>query len=138
MKIEKLLNYKTLRYTNTAASTQERWTRANSVSGHNLLEQTLLNTCATCSTFDGPWNNPFICLRLWEKKIQTYNHGLESKQSLKTELHKPRQMPICRAAIKLRAWTVLQVSIDASCWASCWTLMNSTFHTWILDRFTWF
>ena len=31
-----------------------RWTRANSISGHNLLEQTLLNTCATCVTFDGP------------------------------------------------------------------------------------
>ena len=39
---------------NTATSTQERWTRANSVSGHNLLEQILLNTCGTCFTFDGP------------------------------------------------------------------------------------
>ena len=26
----------------------------NFVSGHNLLEQTLLNTCATCVLFDGP------------------------------------------------------------------------------------
>ena len=33
---------------------QERWIRANSVFGHNLLNQTLLNTCATCVTFDGP------------------------------------------------------------------------------------
>ena len=48
MKIEKMLGRKTLRCTNTATSTQERWTRANSVSGHNFLEQTLLNTCATC------------------------------------------------------------------------------------------
>ena len=54
IKIEKLLSYKTLRYTNTATSSQERWTKANSVFGHNLLEQTLLNTCATCVTFDGP------------------------------------------------------------------------------------
>ena len=51
MKMEKLLSHKTLRYTNTAASLQERWTRANSVSNHNLHEQTLLNTCVT---FDGP------------------------------------------------------------------------------------
>ena len=53
MKIEKLLGYKTLWCINTAASSQERWTRANSVSDHNLLEQTLLNTCATCVIFDG-------------------------------------------------------------------------------------
>ena len=54
MKIKKLLDLKTLRNTNTAASSRERWTRANSVSGHNLHEQTLLCTCATCVTFDGP------------------------------------------------------------------------------------
>ena len=54
MKIEKFIGYKTLRCINTATSSQERWTRANFVSDHNLLEQTLLNTCATCVTFDGP------------------------------------------------------------------------------------
>ena len=54
MKIEKMLGYKILRYTNTAASSQEIWTRANFVSFHNFLEQTLLNTCATYVTFDGP------------------------------------------------------------------------------------
>ena len=54
IKIKKLLGYKTLRCTNTAASSQEIWTRANPVSNHNLLEQTLLNTCATCSTFNDP------------------------------------------------------------------------------------
>ena len=48
LKIEKLLGYKTLRCTSTLASSQE------TVSGHNLLEQTLLNTCAICVTFDGP------------------------------------------------------------------------------------
>ena len=54
MKIEKMLGHKTLRCTNTATYTQKRWTRANSVSRNNLLEQTLLNTYATCVTFDGP------------------------------------------------------------------------------------
>ena len=54
MKIKKLLRFKTLQCTNIVASSQERWIRANSVSGHNLLEQTLLNTCATCVAFDGP------------------------------------------------------------------------------------
>ena len=44
----------TLRCTNTATSSQERWTRANFVSDHNLFEQTLLNTCATCVHNDGP------------------------------------------------------------------------------------
>ena len=54
MKIKKMLGYKTLRCTNTATSSQEWWTRTNSISGHNLLEQTLLNTCATCVNFDCP------------------------------------------------------------------------------------
>ena len=54
MNIEKLFGYKILQCTNTAASSQERWIRANSVSGHNLHEQTLLNTYATCVTFDSP------------------------------------------------------------------------------------
>ena len=48
-----MLGHKILWCTNTAISLQERWTRANSVSGHNLLKQTLLNTCATCEHFDG-------------------------------------------------------------------------------------
>ena len=76
IKIEKFLGYKTLRCTNTAASSQESWIRANSISGHNLLEQTLFNTCATYVTFDSPQNNLFICLGLWEKKAQIYNYGL--------------------------------------------------------------
>jgi len=54
MKIEKILGHKVLWCSNTAASLQERCTRVNSISGHNLLEQTLLNTCVTCVTFDGP------------------------------------------------------------------------------------
>ena len=54
LKIKKMLGHKTLRYTNTATSSQEWWTRANSVFGYKLLEQTLLNICATCVHFDGP------------------------------------------------------------------------------------
>ena len=54
MKIKKMLGYKTLQCTNITTSSHERWTWANSISGHNLLEQTLLNTCATCEHFDGP------------------------------------------------------------------------------------
>ena len=46
IKITKLLGYKTLQYTNTAASSIERWTKANFVSGHNLLH--------TCTPFDCP------------------------------------------------------------------------------------
>ena len=38
MKIMKLLSYKTLQCTNTTASSGERWTRVNSISGHNLHE----------------------------------------------------------------------------------------------------
>ena len=38
MKIMKLIGYKTLRWTNTTASSIERWTKANSVFDHNLHE----------------------------------------------------------------------------------------------------
>ena len=38
MKITKLLGHKTLRCTNTAASSRERWIRANFVFSHNLHE----------------------------------------------------------------------------------------------------
>ena len=57
MKIKKLLGYKALWCINTVASSQERWTRANFVFGHNLLKYTLFNTCATyatCVSFDSP------------------------------------------------------------------------------------
>ena len=54
MKIMKLLGHKTLWCTNTTTSSRKRWIMANFVSGHNLLEQTLLNTYATCEHFDSP------------------------------------------------------------------------------------
>ena len=49
MKIKKLPGHKTLRCTNTTASSQERWIRANSVSSHNLLEQNFApHLCNLC------------------------------------------------------------------------------------------
>ena len=49
MKILKLLGHKTLRCINTTTSSQKRWTRANSVSGHNLLQQTFTqHLCNLC------------------------------------------------------------------------------------------
>ena len=119
MKIKKMLGHKTLRCTNTTTSTQEWWTRENFVSGHNLLEQILLNTCATCVHIDGPKNNPFICLGLWEKKVQTHNHELESKQMWNSVFHKPRQIPYlsscCWATgleefFKLDRWLVVKLN----------------------------
>ena len=49
MKIKKMLGHKTLQCKYTATSSRERDELGqNLVSGHNLLEQSLLNTCATC------------------------------------------------------------------------------------------
>ena len=55
MKIKKMLGHKTLQCTYTTTSSRERDELGkNFVSGHNLLEQSLLNACATCEPFDGP------------------------------------------------------------------------------------
>ena len=51
-KIEKFHGCKIIWCTNIVASSQEIWTRVNSVSSHNLLEQTFLNTYVTCVSFD--------------------------------------------------------------------------------------
>ena len=48
MKITKLLGYKTLRPTNIAASSRERWTRAY-VSGHNMLVKFFTLSCISCN-----------------------------------------------------------------------------------------
>ena len=54
MKTKKLLHYKSLRRTNVAVSSRERWTRAY-VSGHNMLATTSATTFAsTCIKWDGP------------------------------------------------------------------------------------
>ena len=66
------------------------------------MNKTLLYTCATCVTFEGSLNNPYICLGLWEKKAQTYTHGLDENRTEKSVFHKPRQIPICRVAIEPR------------------------------------
>ena len=50
-------------------------------SGHNLLEQTLLNAYATCELFDDPKNNHFICLGLEEKKTQRHIHGFQENRT---------------------------------------------------------
>ena len=78
MKIKKMLGHKTLRCIYTTTSSRERDELGkNFVSGHNLLEQSLLNACATCELFDGPKNNPFICLGLGENKAQRNIHGFQ-------------------------------------------------------------
>ena len=49
MKIKKLIDHKTLRCTNIAASSQERWTKENFVFGYNLLEQNFAqHLCNLC------------------------------------------------------------------------------------------
>ena len=54
MKIKKLLGHKTLRRTNTIASSRERWTRAY-VFSHNMLATTSATTFAsTCIKWDSP------------------------------------------------------------------------------------
>ena len=72
----------------------------NFVSSYKLLEQTLLNTCTTCVHFDDPLNNLFICLGLEEKKAQTHNHELESKQNWNSIFHKARQIAVCQGAVE--------------------------------------
>ena len=58
MKTKKLLHYKSLRRTNVAISSRERWTRAYFF-GHNMLATTSATTSATtfastCIKWDGP------------------------------------------------------------------------------------
>ena len=51
MKIKNLIGHKTLKYTNTVASSIERWTRTNSVSGHNLHKQNFASHSCNYATF---------------------------------------------------------------------------------------
>ena len=60
----------------------------------------MLKAYATCEHFDGPSNNPFICLGLEEKKAQSHKIGLESKQNWNSVFHKARQIVVCRGAIE--------------------------------------
>ena len=57
MKIKKMLGHKTLWCTNTTTFSQEWWTRANSVSSHNLLEQTFAQHLCNLIT-------PFTALKI--------------------------------------------------------------------------
>ena len=54
MKITKLLGYKTLRYTNTAASWRERWIRAYISGSQYACEKPLHQVALTCISCDGP------------------------------------------------------------------------------------
>ena len=64
MKVKKLQGHKTLRCTNTAASSREIRTKENSVFGYNLHEQNFALHLCNCATFYGSQNNPYICLEL--------------------------------------------------------------------------
>ena len=87
MKIKKLLGHKTLRCTNTIASSIED-ELGQILSPVTIgMNTTLLHTRAT---FDDPQNNPYICLGLWEKKAQTCIYRLDWNQLWKTKFHKPR------------------------------------------------
>ena len=65
MKITKLLGYKTLQCTNTAASSRERWTRANSVSDHNLHEH---NFASHSCNFWWPLKQSLYMFRVMRKE----------------------------------------------------------------------
>ena len=54
MKIKKMLGHKTLQCTYTQLLHKNDELGQNFVFGYKLLEQTLLNTCATCIFFEGP------------------------------------------------------------------------------------
>ena len=54
MKIKKMLGYKTQQCTNTATFHKNDEFGQILSPGHNLLEQTFLNTCATCEHYEGP------------------------------------------------------------------------------------
>ena len=134
MKIEKLLGYKTLRCTNTATSSQERWTRVDFISSHNFLEQ-------FCSTLV-----QLVSLLTALKIILLYVYGYEKRKPKHIIMdwmkNKPEilsfinldKYPICRATFEPRAGTALQGSIDSS----YQVLMNNTSHTWILNILAWF
>ena len=54
MKIKKLLGHKTLRHTNAAASSRERWTRANCLRSQYAYEKPLRQVALTCISCDSP------------------------------------------------------------------------------------
>ena len=108
-----MLGHKSQRCTNTATSSQERWTRANSVSDHNLLEQ-------LCSTLV-QLVNTFTALKI----VLLYVQGCEKRKLKRTIMDQSQNRieilffinlniyPICRAFVKPRASIALQVSIDS-------------------------
>ena len=75
--------------------------------GQTRFQVTLVElcSCATCVTFYGPQNNPYICLELWEKKAQTCIHGLDENQLEKLNFINLDRYPICRVVVEPRAKT---------------------------------
>ena len=65
----------------------------NFVSGHNLLEQTILKAWATCVLFLRPLKQFFICLGLGEKKSQRYIHGFQDFVLLLSLYSHPLTLP---------------------------------------------
>ena len=78
--VTKLLGYKTLRYTNTVASLRERWTRANSVFGHNLDEH---NFALHSRNFWRPLKQSLYMFRVVRKESPNMYSLIELKSVLK-------------------------------------------------------
>ena len=80
MKITKLHGYKTLRCTNTSASSRERWTRANSVFGHNLHEH---NFALYLRNLWRPLKQSLYMFRVMIKESSNMYSQIEVKSTLK-------------------------------------------------------
>ena len=118
MKIKKLLGYKTLGAKMKQLLQGIQWTRANSISGHNLHAQSI---CIELHHFASPLKalniNPYICLGLWEKKPYTNIHGYAWNQIWKSEFCNSRQIQLlsscCRAsALNLDGYGFVELSIE--------------------------
>ena len=80
MKIMKFLGHKTLRCTNTAASSRERWTRANFVSGHNLHEH---NFASHSRNLWWPLKQSLYMIRVVRKESLNIYSQIRLKSALK-------------------------------------------------------
>ena len=89
MKITKLFGYKTLRCTNTVASSRKRWTRANSVSNHNLHKH---NFVSHLHSLWQPLKQFLYMFKVVRKESLTCTHELDENQSWKSVFHKSWQI----------------------------------------------
>ena len=81
IKIMKLLGYKTIRCTSTAASSRERWTRVNSVSGHNLHEH---NFSSHLRNLWWPLKQSLYMFRVVRKESSNMYSRIKLKSALKS------------------------------------------------------